>query len=96
MHEKLIDSLGHRLNDVVMAGRDGNSADMKRTLQEINDAVYFEAMKEAGVNAYDLTDEEQEDSYKIKLYWTYASLNLSKVYMAAAQQLYRNGLDKEI
>jgi hypothetical protein len=80
-----IEELGQLLNDIVMNPEESSNADRMRV---INDHVYDLARKESGVLASDLADENQENSPRVRHFWTLTSVILAKVYMSAALQLH--------
>lgn len=80
-----LNQLGGMLNDILMNPEAGPFNATR--LRTINEKVYAQARKLAGVTSSDLADENQENSPRVCHYWSLTSLLLSQVYMSAANQL---------
>jgi hypothetical protein len=83
MERTKLQELGRKLNDALLWN---NSDWVPKRLQAIRDEVYEVARREAGVSTSDLADEGQEDSARVRLYWTLVSLLMSQVLSEAANQ----------
>jgi len=77
------EKMAQRLNDAIM-----NPENAEPILKQINSYLYDLARKESGVRADQLSDESQEDTPIVRLFWTTLSLVQAKLYMLAANGLH--------
>jgi hypothetical protein len=77
---KTLDELGKLVNDVLM----NDDTEHAMRIREINTTLHEAAMRETGVRASQLADENMEDSPIVRLYWMTLSSLYAKVLMSAA------------
>jgi hypothetical protein len=62
----------------------------------INLQIHSAALEESGCSAWQLEDEDQEDSSIVRLYYTCHAAIMAKVYMLAANGLHMCNLERKV
>lgn len=88
MEKSKLDELGNLMGGLPHKHYGPEFKNRDEALDYINEQVTKAAMAESGVRADQLSDESQEDTPIVRLYWTTLSAIWAKVYMTAAQSQY--------